>query len=75
MIRARNLSAAPLLAIVLTSVLLAGCAGRPGVDRRMPECMMPDTLVCYGKRATRLENRNRLEEVEFCRCERALDLR
>lgn len=61
-------------ALILTTSVLAGCAGQPGAERRMPQCMMPDTLVCYGKSATKLEKRNRLEDVEFCRCERALTL-
>lgn len=65
---------APAGALLLSMVVLAGCAGA-AVEHRAPQCMMPDTLVCYGKTATKLEKRHRLEEVEFCRCERGFDLR
>jgi len=55
----------------LAALLVAGCAG--GGTSRPPEtqrCHLPETLICYGKQATRLGDHSRLEDVEFCRCER-----
>jgi len=55
----------------LFALLVAGCAGRG--TSHPPEaarCNPPEALVCYGKQATRLGDRSRLEDVEFCRCER-----
>lgn len=58
------------------AVVLAGCAASAGgtAERRVERCVHPETLVCYGRTATRLGDRSRLEDVEFCRCERVADV-
>lgn len=58
-----------LMAAALT-VVGSGCAGVTPAPGELQRCQLPESLVCYGHEATRIENRERLEGVEFCRCER-----
>lgn len=55
------------------AMLLLGCASNATPPNRLPKCTASEALVCYGKRATRLEDRNdRLTDVEFCHCEQVV---
>ena len=61
------------LCITLASLLLLGaCAGSGSLsDRRIGErCPAQETMVCYGRNASKIGDRNRLENIDFCRCER-----
>lgn len=65
-----------LVALAPLAILLAGCAATAGgtAERRVERCIDPQTLVCYGRTATKVGDRNRLEQVDFCRCERVTDI-
>ena len=58
-------------------LVTAGCAGSAAVaERRASErCLPPETLVCYGRTATKIGDRSRLDDVDFCRCERVDNIR
>lgn len=53
------------------TLLLAGCAGSAGTALQPPRCTASETLVCYGKTASRVETR--MNQSDFCRCEHLLD--
>ncbi len=64
------------VALAPLAIVLAGCAASAGgtAERRVERCIEPLTLVCYGRTATRAGDRSRLEQVDFCRCERVTDI-
>ncbi len=61
----------------LALLVTAGCAGSAAVaDRPARErCLPPESLVCYGKTATKVGDRSRLDDVDYCRCERVGNIR
>ena len=59
------------LTVMLLSLLLGACAEQRAIPREPPRCMASETLVCYGRTASKLDTR--LDEVEFCHCERVID--
>ena len=67
------MSAQNALIALASLILLSACASGGSLsDRRAGErCPAQETLVCYGRNASKIGDRNRLENVDFCRCERA----
>lgn len=64
------LRGAAVIAVAGLAMLLIGCASNATPPNQVPRCTTSEVPVCYGKRATRLEDGNdRLSDVEFCLCE------
>ena len=58
-------------AMALLSLLFGACAAQRNEPVEPPRCMTTETLVCYGRTASKLDTR--LNDVDFCRCERVVD--
>jgi hypothetical protein len=60
------------IAALAAPLLLSACAGSSrSIPREPPRCMNSETLVCYGRGASRLDTE--MSEVDFCKCEQVLD--
>ncbi|MDZ7645031.1 MAG: hypothetical protein U5K76_12960 [Woeseiaceae bacterium] len=60
-----------LLALGGSAMLVGGCAGSMGSAYEPPTCMASETMICYGKSASKLDTRS--NDFEFCRCESVID--
>lgn len=59
---------------ILVATACSACAGTAGRAPAMEptRCMASETLVCYGKTATKLGSR--LGEADYCHCEQRVNL-
>ena len=62
-----------IILVAALMLLLSACASQtsaPTPPERL-RCMTSQTLVCYGRNASKVDNR--LGEIDYCRCEDVLN--